>query len=368
MRRIDAYLSQKPALKPRYQRAKAVRRVIRKSHNYDLTSRCNLFCEGCFYFEGDDYKQAQEITDIKRWERFFLDQAESGVTFGFFAGAEPGLEQERLVVASEHIRRGSINTNGTLRIRPDIPYSIQVSVWGDEDTTRHFRGGNVFWKSVRNFSGDARVRYIFTVNPHNIAQIPSVVRVMQDHGLRVMFNYFSPTTSYLNKLAAHADNDDNFFRISSSESNLLFDPHSLARAREQINEMMIRYSDTVIQNRAYNDALTTPKGLYDIDPASGIATNCNGRNFRWHQSYRVDMAPSDAKCCTPNVDCSQCRLYSIALVSLVFQPERFCESLQGFCDWIDICDQFARVFLLDTDPEWSPATESLSQPVAATPS
>lgn len=368
MRRIDEYLTQRPALKPRYQRAKAVRRVIRKSHNYDLTSRCNLFCEGCFYFEGDDYKRAREVSDVAEWEKFFRDQAAAGVTFGFFAGAEPGLAQDRLVVAAQHIRRGSVNTNGTIRIRADIPYSIQISVWGDDDTTRHFRGGNVFWKSVRNFTGDSRARYVFTVNPQNIGQIPAVTKVMQEHGLRILFNYFSPTTSYLDKLAVHAKNDSKYFRISSTENNLTFDADSLARARDQVNEMIIRFPDAVIQNRAYNDALTTPAGLYQINPHTGVATNCNGRNFKWHQSYRADMAPSDAKCCTPNVDCSQCRLYSIALVSLIFQPERFCHSIEGFCDWIDVCDQFARVFLLDADSEWSPASEALSQPAVATSS
>jgi hypothetical protein len=362
MRRIDAFLDECPELLPRYRRAKLIRRVVRKSHNYDLTSRCNLFCEGCFYFEGEDYKQAKEVTDAVRWADFFRDQAVSGVTFGFFAGAEPALVQERLVAAAGHIPRGSIYTNGTMRIRSDIPYSIQVSVWGDADTTRHFRGGNVFWKSIRNFSGDPRVRFVFTVNPHNLEQIPGVVRIMEDQGLRIMFNYFSPTESYLHKIAAGDANDRKFFRISSPDQNLMFDRSAFFRARAVINEMIAAYPETVIQNRAYNDAATDPDGLYDVSPESGIATNCNGLNFRWHQGYRVDLKPSNAKCCTPNLSCSHCRLYGIALASFMFQPERFLDSIAGFRDWIDICDQFARVFLLDSDPEWSPATEALSWP------
>lgn len=362
MRRIDVFLDECPELLPRYRRAKLIRRVIRKSHNYDLTSRCNLFCEGCFYFEGEDYKQAREVMDAARWDEFFRDQAASGVTFGFFAGAEPGLVQERLVAAAGHIPRGSINTNGTMRIRADIPYSIQVSVWGDADTTRHFRGGNVFWKSIRNFSGDPRARFVFTVNPHNLDQVPGVVRIMEDQGLRIMFNYFSPTESYMHRLAVGDANDRKFFRFSSREENLMFDSAALARSRQVIDEMITEYPETVIQSRAYNDALTDPQGLYDVNPESGIARNCNGLNFKWHQGYRVDLEPSNAKCCTPNVSCSHCRLYSIALVSFIFQPERFLDSIAGFRDWIDICDQFARVFLLNDDPEWSPPTEALSWP------
>jgi len=105
------------------------------------------------------------VQDDERWGRFFRAQAAAGVTFGFFAGAEPALVQERLVRAAEHIPRGSINSNATIRIRPDLPYSIQISVWGDEGHTAEFRGGNVFWKAIRNFAGDPRVRFVFTINP-----------------------------------------------------------------------------------------------------------------------------------------------------------------------------------------------------------
>lgn len=360
-RLIDTYLKQRPDLVSRYQRARQIRKVLRKSNNYDLTSRCNLFCEGCFYFEGDDYKQATEESDDAVWGEFFRQQAAKGVTFGFFAGAEPALAQQRLLLAAEHIPRGSVHTNGTIRIHPDIPYSIQISVWGDENTTKHFRGGNVFWKSIRNFAGDPRVRFVFTVNPHNLSQIPGVVRIMDEYGHRIMFNYFSPTQSYLDKLVAETTNDKEYFRFSSRDNNMLFADESLLKAREVINEMIVRYPRAVLQTRAFNDALTTPQRLYNLDE-NGIATNCNGRNFDWHQGYRVDLKPSNAKCCMPNVNCSQCRLYTIAIASFIFQPERFLHSIEGFCDWLDICDQFARVCLLDTDKEWTPTSETLSLP------
>lgn len=351
-RRINQYLIQKPELRERYLRSKLIRKVLRKSNNYDLTSRCNLFCEGCFYFEGDDYKQATEVTDLEKWGLFFKQQAAAGVSFAFFAGAEPALAQDRLMLAAQHIPRGSIHTNGTIRIRPEIPYSIQISVWGDEDTTSHFRGGNVFWKSIRNFANDPRVRFVFTINPNNLSQLPGVVRIMDDYGHKIMFNYFSPTQSYLDKLVSGASNDNGYFRISSDESNMLFDPQSLAKAREVVDALIQQYPRTVIQSQAFNNALTTEEPLYQLDPKTGIAQNCNGRNFAWHQGYRVDLQPSDAKCCMPNVNCEQCRLYTIAIASFIFQPERFLDSLSGFEDWLNICDQFAHVCLLEGDPEW----------------
>lgn len=94
-------MSARPHLRRRYARAKEMRRIAHHANNYDLTSRCNLFCEGCFHFEGDDYKTAVEENDIRKWRGFFRAQAKRGVTFASIAGAEPGLEQERLMAANE---------------------------------------------------------------------------------------------------------------------------------------------------------------------------------------------------------------------------------------------------------------------------
>ncbi len=352
LRLIRRLIADEPALEQRYQRALAIRAVLRKTDNYDLTSRCNLFCEGCYYFEGDDYKRSTEQGDLEVWRQFFRRRAEQGVSFAFFAGAEPALAQDRLRLAAQYIPRGSIHSNGTIRIAPDIPFSIQISIWGDEDSTARFRGGNVFWKAIRNFANDPRVRYIFTINPGNIDHVPEVTRILSDYGQRVMYNYFSPTESYLEKLSIEARNDKQFFRISNQQDNLLFQTDTLRRARDVVDELREQFPATVLQTQALNDVLTQEDPIYQLDDSNGIALNCNGRNFAWHQSFRVDTTPSDAKCCQPNVDCSQCRLYTNVMASLIFQPERSITDRRSFLDWLAVCEQFAHVCLLDDDPVW----------------
>jgi hypothetical protein len=113
---------------------------------------------------------------------------------------------------------------------------------------------------------------------------------------------------------------------------------------------------------------TEPGGLYDIDPDTGHATNCGGRNFHWHQSYRVDLKASEAKCCTPNVNCGDCRLNAVALASLVFRLDRFLGSLDEFRDWLDICEQYGRSNLLDSDPVWSVAANPPQRAESGRPS
>jgi len=364
-RGIEGYLDSDPALRVRYARAKHLRRVARHSNNYDLTSRCNLFCEGCFYFEGDDYKRAKEEFDLLKWRAFFKTQGEQGVTYANIAGAEPALEQRRIAIAYEFIKRGCVFTNGTIKIDPSIGYAILISVWGDELTTAKLRGGGVFRKALRKYQGDHRARVMFTVHAKNVDQIPAVTRVIADHGIKISFNYYSPTESYLDKLARNESNDDKFFRLSSQDDNLTLTPEALVRVRNAIDEMIDRYPGLVIHSHAFNRVITQPEGIYDVDPETGIARNCNGKSFRWHQTYRVDLNVSNSKCCAPNTSCKSCRLNAIALGSLMFQQERFLDSLNDFRNWLDICDQWGRGHLLESDPIWSVEGETGPLPIDA---
>jgi hypothetical protein len=361
-RRVQGFVAQAPELGQRYVRAKEFRRILRRVANVDVTSRCNLRCEGCFYFEGDDYKQATEEDNLAPWRLFFADQARRGVTFASLVGAEPALEQDRLQVANQYLPRGAIFTNGTIKIRPSIHYPIVISIWGDSESTTDFRGGGVFWKALKTHKGDRRTRALFTVHAKNIDQISAVTRIVHDHGIPLSFNYFSPTNSYLHKLAVNAQNDGEFFRISSKRDNLLLTPEALARTRDTIDDVIDLYPETVFHTHAFNRVCTDPDGLYEIDPQTGIATNCGGRNFHWHQSYRVDLRPSTAKCCTPNVNCKYCRLNAVALASLLFRLDRFVGSIQEFRDWLDICDQYGRSNLLHSDPVWQLGVEPASIP------
>src|SRR6185312_15657280 len=100
LRRIREVLDDNPHLAPRYEEAKKIIRIFRKPAFYEVTQRCNLKCEGCYYFEGN-FKPVKEQDSIKAWEDFFAVEKERGVSIAYFVGAEPALEQERLVAAAK---------------------------------------------------------------------------------------------------------------------------------------------------------------------------------------------------------------------------------------------------------------------------
>src|SRR3984893_7536590 len=94
-RRVEAFLTEAPQLRTRFSRAREFRRILRRVSNFDLSSRCNLRCDGCFYLRGDYYNEARDQVDLATCRSVSQYQARRGVTFASIAGAEPALEQDR---------------------------------------------------------------------------------------------------------------------------------------------------------------------------------------------------------------------------------------------------------------------------------
>ena len=101
-----------------------------------------------------------------------------------------------------------------------------------------------------------------------------------DHGLPITFNMYSPTTSYLDKLATAAPNDKEFFRTSSPDHNLIFDAADLRAVRMKVEAVMEEWPETVVYSRAYNRWMTEP----------GRVTRSTRRG--WHRIAGRGSAPA----------------------------------------------------------------------------
>jgi len=348
VRRIGALLETHPQFKPRYDAAKRVVRAFRKPAFYEIAQRCNLRCEGCYYFEGGISRPVQEAQPIAAWEAFFAAEAARGVTMAYFVGAEPALEQERLVAASSRFPYGNIGTNGTIRIDPCVPYRIGVSVWAGEDgTDRALRGASAFRKAFRNYAGDPRVNILFTISRWNLRNVRTVAEMCRDNGLPLTFNLYSPTLTFLDKLQRRKANDDAYFRISRPHNTPVLRDDDLMLVRRTISDLMDEFPDTILYAKAYNTWVTQPGSLYEIDPQTGIATHCGSRIIGTMRYYGADLQPRSPKCCTSDVDCSQCRMYSGGWSSK-FQPgERDVADAGAFADWLDMITVLGRIFLYE---------------------
>lgn len=354
-RSIRQHLISAPDLRKTYEVAKHIIHLFSRPGFYEISDRCNLKCEGCYYFDPEVFQGESSNRDAfdNNWNALLKQEVARGVTMPYFLGAEPALEKKRLLEASRHFTRANVGTNGTIFIDPEIPFRISISAWAaDEADDARFRGGSVFRKALKLYQGDPRTIVLYTLNRCNIHQTKEMVHLCQEHGLPVTFSLWSPTLSLKSRLARFTGNDKAFFRISTPESSLLFSDDDLLRTRETLDELIEDYPDTVIYSHAYNRWATTPGPLYNINPDTGVAENCSSRIIGNLKYYDMDLQSREVKCCTPAIDCQECRLYSGGWSSQFAPTPEQVATLDGFSEWLDIILTLGRIFLRpETDPQ-----------------
>ena len=342
--RLASYFARDQTLRPRFEWLRRNAAGIVGS-NYDVNDSCNLRCEGCLYFAGSDRDGHTELATDRDWAALFAAEQRRGVNFAYLAGGEPALAPRRLALAAEHIGRGVVFTNGTVAIDERLPFTLHVSIWGDRDASAALRGGDSYEKAFRLHGGSPRARFVMTVNALNVESAWTVAERCAAAGSPLSFSIFSPTVQYREQLAAGLGNDDAFFRVSAPDAHLIPGPDALADIGRTLDAVAARFPATVAYNPAYSRFVTDPAGIYAIDPATGWATDCGNRRTPRHRHYRADLSSSVSKCCSPNIDCTGCRAYSMATGTAISRFRRFAATYEGFRDWLDISEQWAFLFL-----------------------
>lgn len=347
LRRIADIVEARPDLRASYEQAKKIIRVFRKPAFYEITQRCNLKCEGCYYFDGGLGELVPEQSDPQVWEEFFASEARRGVSIAYFVGAEPALEQERLVAASRYFPHGNIGTNGTVRIDPAVPYRVAISMWaGDDDTDRKLRGASVFRKAFKNYRGDPRALVYYTLSRWNLQSARTVAEMCRDNGLPLTFNLYSPTATFLSKLRDGHANDNAFFRVSSAGDTPMFTDADLACARQTVLDLMDEFPQTVLYSKPYNDWSTKPGPLHPVDEA-GVAPACGSRIVGSMSYYGSDLKPMQKKCCTPDLDCRNCRIMSGGWSTKLQPDESDLADEAAFGLWLEMVQAIKRIFVYD---------------------
>ena len=223
-----------------------------------------------------------------------------------------------------------------------------VSVWAaDEATDKRLRGASVFRKALKNYQGDPRAIILFTISPWNLDGLPTIAQMCRDHGLPLTFNMYSPTTSFLDRLAKGDTNDNEYFRVSRPGSTPCFSTSDLVETRRAVEDLMDAFPETVVYSRPYNDWVTRPGSLHEIDPATGFAPYCGSRTVGTMRYYTADQQPSEIKCCTPDFDCTNCRMYSGGWSTKLQPTGEDLASGDAFSDWLEMIGTIGRIFVHD---------------------
>jgi organic radical activating enzyme len=300
-----------------------------RESTYDMTRRCNIRCEGCYYYEGgaplsDDNRNPAAWSELMRAERA------RGITYVVLAGAEPSLVPQLCRVCFEAMPLGTIATNGLVSLPADIGYRIHVSVWGNDDTSwRVRRCKDMLAKQVENYREDPRAVFVYTFTPQNIEEAPAVVTALANENCRVTFNVFSAPVGYRGAL-----------RHSAA---------SLARARNVMIDLLQRFPAHVLFSPYSAVAHTHRLGLHDLYACAYPRRNASttlglGRFFR---QYRSDLTwDRSVACCVPGTDCDDCRHYAAGSAVVTTRLLRHAVNPETFAAWLDYVDTYLAVWVM----------------------
>jgi MoaA/NifB/PqqE/SkfB family radical SAM enzyme len=300
-----------------------------RESTYDLSNRCNIRCNGCYYYEGE--KQfAKENKDPEAWRALMRAEKARGITYVVLAGAEPSLVPELCQVCYDEMPLGAIATNGLKLISRPINYKIHISVWGNDETSYKTRNAkNMLRRQIENYSSDPRAVWVYTFTRHNIDEAPNVVKTLARNQCKLTFNMFSAPVNYSGDLSHTAE--------------------SLQAARKVMSELLDHYPDHVVYSHYNIVAHTHGEGLHSLfgcpyprkNPSTDIGL---GRSFR---QYRTDLTwDRDASCCVPDTDCVDCRHYAAGSAVVTARLYRHAVDPDTFQSWLDYVDTYLAVWVM----------------------
>ena len=244
---------------PWYERYRRIAALNIRSSIYDVTDRCNLRCQGCFFFSSGEHQVARQEMDVAEWERFIERERERGVNLAILIGGEPTLYLDRVAAFYQRLPTFCA-TNGQIKVPrdrfPDL--MVGISLWGTPEDERKLRGKDTFAVSAANYAGDAYTYYLLTITPNQIGRVEETVRRIRDIGVEVHFQLLS--------------NDEGADGFSWQESQL-------SELCHELDGLLERYSDTVISSRYYHQIVTTGQML--------------GRPFGWNECPSVSEPLDD---------------------------------------------------------------------------
>ena len=316
-----------PQVRERWEKVKKY--FFLRESTYDMTNRCNIRCDGCYYYEGD--KQfAHENGNEEAWRELMKAEKARGITYVVLAGAEPSLVPNLCQVCFEEMPLGSIATNGYKKIPESVGYKIHISVWGNDETSlRVRRAKKLLRKQIENYRNDERAVFVYTFTRWNINEVSEVMELLAQNNCKATFNIFSSPVGY--------------------DGDLRHTGESLARTRDGMLEMLEKYPDNILFSH-YNAVAHTHKyGLHDLYSCSYPRMNPStdlglGRSFR---QYRTDLTwDRSAACCVPDTDCPDCRHYAAGSAVVTARLYRHAIDPETFKSWLDYVDTYLAVWVM----------------------
>jgi hypothetical protein len=314
------------------ERYRKISKLNIRSSIYDVTNQCNLRCKGCFFFSSDEHKAASDEKDIKKWITFVDSEKKRGINLAILIGGEPTLYFDRVEAFYKKLPTFCA-TNGLIKVPrdrfPDM--MIGISLWGDEEDEKVLRGKDTFSKSSKNYEGDPFTYYLYTITPRQIGKTDRIIRKIRDVGLKVHMQLLS--------------NDEGVDGFS-------WKPEELIEIRQEMDDLLDRYPNTVISSKYYHQIITTGMMLgrtFGWKECPSVTDPLDMRDPKPKRLIRFIRWASDLKtmhrCCTSETrDCSTCKDGAAHMSWVIVNKRAHMRSTKDLQNWIEIYEMFAKLY------------------------
>ncbi len=315
-----------------YKRYKSISQLNIRSSIYDVTNKCNLRCKGCFFFSSDEHTAADEEMDVAKWEEFIDKEKERGVNLAILIGGEPTLYLDRVEAFYKRLPTYCA-TNGQIKVPrdrfPDM--MVGISLWGDEEDEKILRGKDTFSVSAKNYEGDPYTYYLYTITPKQVGHTEKVIKRIKDAGLKVHLQLLSN------------DEGVNGFYWKEAELNDI---------RDEMDEMLDRYPETVVSSKYYHKVLTSGRMLdrsFGWSECPSVTETMDDRDPQPKRLIRFIRWASDLKtthrCCTSATrDCKTCKDGAAHMSWVMVNKRAHIKTTEDLQNWIEVYEMFAKLY------------------------
>jgi len=314
------------------ERYRRISRLNIRSSIYDVTNRCNIRCKGCFFFSSGEDKKSKDQKEIEAWEGFVDAEKDRGVNLAILIGGEPTLYPDRVDAFYQRVPTYCA-TNGLIKVDrdrfPDM--MVGISLWGNEQEEKHLRGKDCFSISSRHYEGDPHAYYLYTITPKAVGRVEEMTRKVADLGLKIHFQLLS--------------NDDHV-------PDYDWTPELLGSVREEMDELLERYPETVVSCKYYHQVITTGEMLgrkWGWAECPSVSEDHDTREVKpkrliHFRRYAADLHTTH-RCCTSDTrDCNECRDGAAKMSWVMVNKRDHIRTTEDMRNWVEVYEMFAKLY------------------------
>ena len=182
----------------------------------DVTNRCNLRCDHCYFFEQDhtvqwSLEQWRELFERMKTERFSFYQCT-------WVGGEPLLRPEIIELGRSYFKYSTVTTNGSIPLPDWKDVSWYVSVDGSRRTHERMRNMPGLYDTIERTIGQSeglKITIAYCITSQNSSEVfASLEEWSRNPKVRNMvFSFFTPVTGVDDSLWLGWDEKDRMLEL-----------------------------------------------------------------------------------------------------------------------------------------------------------